>query len=130
MPVRDRVVWGAGHPFSDPRLRNLDQLVRDIRRFGRLPPGVTGRRVEPRRHRDTEKIPEEGARTDTKDPNCDATTDGTNLERGLTQRREHDVDVPGAGGPREAATGAGPRRRSVHHGEPLPGFPADCRDPE
>jgi guanyl-specific ribonuclease Sa len=42
MPIRDRIIWGARNPFSDPRLRNLDALVRDVRRFRRIPPGVAG----------------------------------------------------------------------------------------
>ncbi len=42
MPIRDRIVWGSRNPFSDPRLKNLDQYVREIRRFRRLPRGVTG----------------------------------------------------------------------------------------
>ena len=41
MPLRDRVTWGVGNPFSDPRLVGLDGLVRGIRR-GRLPANVTG----------------------------------------------------------------------------------------
>ena len=73
MPIRDRIVWGAGNPFSDPRLRNLDQLVRDIRRFGRLPPGVTGGRVF-------------------------ANRDGDLPLKPADYYREYDVDVPGAGG--------------------------------
>jgi hypothetical protein len=36
MPVRDRITWGAGNPFSDPRLANLPALVRDFR-AGRSP---------------------------------------------------------------------------------------------
>jgi guanyl-specific ribonuclease Sa len=41
MPIRDRIIWGTGNPFSDPRLVGLDRYVRDIRR-GHLPPNVTG----------------------------------------------------------------------------------------
>jgi guanyl-specific ribonuclease Sa len=36
MPVRDRITWGASNPFSDPRLRDLPQLIRNFR-AGRLP---------------------------------------------------------------------------------------------
>jgi len=43
MPVRDRIMWGRRNPFSDPRLKTLDLLVRDIRR-GRLPHNVRGGR--------------------------------------------------------------------------------------
>ena len=42
MPIRDRIIWGQGNPLSDPRLMGLDALIRDIRRFGRLPSGVSG----------------------------------------------------------------------------------------
>ncbi len=42
MPVRDRIIWGDNNPFSDPRLIGLDVLIRDVRRHGRLPQGVTG----------------------------------------------------------------------------------------
>lgn len=42
MPIRDRILWGCSNPFSDPRLRNLDQLIRDIRRRKALPFGVAG----------------------------------------------------------------------------------------
>jgi guanyl-specific ribonuclease Sa len=45
MPLRDRVTWGEHNPFSDPRLTNLDVLVREIRRFRRLPMNVQGGRV-------------------------------------------------------------------------------------
>ena len=45
MPIRDRIIWGRGNPFSDPRLKGLDQLIRDIRRHNRLPPNVAGGRV-------------------------------------------------------------------------------------
>ena len=40
MPLRDRILWGADNPFSDPRLSNLDlpTLVREFRQ-GRTPPG-------------------------------------------------------------------------------------------
>jgi hypothetical protein len=31
MPVRDRVMWGPTNPFSDSRLINLPELVRDLR---------------------------------------------------------------------------------------------------
>lgn len=41
MPVRDRIMWGAANPFSDPRLANLPALVRDFR-AGRLPHGWGG----------------------------------------------------------------------------------------
>lgn len=41
MPIRDRVIWGAHNPFSDPRLTELDQYVREIRQR-RIPPNVTG----------------------------------------------------------------------------------------
>jgi ribonuclease T1 len=39
VPIRDRITWGAHNPFSDPRLVNLDQLVRALRQ-GRQPPHV------------------------------------------------------------------------------------------
>lgn len=42
MPIRDRVTWGVANPFGDSRLANLDKFVQEIRRFGRLPRGVTG----------------------------------------------------------------------------------------
>ncbi|MHB8954830.1 MAG: ribonuclease domain-containing protein [Pirellulaceae bacterium] len=42
MPIRDRIMWGQVNPFSDPRLATFDFLVREIRLFRRLPPGVTG----------------------------------------------------------------------------------------
>ena len=42
MPIRDRFIWGQANPFSDPRLAQFDFLVREIRRFRRLPQGVTG----------------------------------------------------------------------------------------
>ncbi len=45
MPIRDRVIWGQGNPFGDPRLARLDVLIRGIRRHGQLPPGVSGGRV-------------------------------------------------------------------------------------
>lgn len=45
MPLRDRVIWGPRNPFSDPRLARLDEFVREIRRFRRLPPGVKGGQV-------------------------------------------------------------------------------------
>lgn len=45
MPIRDRIIWGSNSPFSDPRLAGLDALIRDIRRFHRLPAGVKGGRV-------------------------------------------------------------------------------------
>jgi guanyl-specific ribonuclease Sa len=41
MPIRDRIIWGLGNPFSDPRLIGLDVYVKSIRR-GRLPLNVTG----------------------------------------------------------------------------------------
>jgi guanyl-specific ribonuclease Sa len=41
MPVRDRVVWGPGNPFRDPRLANLPVLVRNFRQ-GYLPLGWRG----------------------------------------------------------------------------------------
>ncbi len=41
MPIRDRVIWGVHNPFSDPRLAELDQYVRGIRRR-RIPPNITG----------------------------------------------------------------------------------------
>ncbi|MDX2037912.1 MAG: ribonuclease domain-containing protein [Isosphaeraceae bacterium] len=41
MGMRDRVIWGEGNPFSDPRLVGLDELVKNLRQ-GRIPPGVTG----------------------------------------------------------------------------------------
>lgn len=44
MPVRDRIMWGAGNPFSDPRLVNLPELVRNFR-VGRLPLGWRGNKV-------------------------------------------------------------------------------------
>jgi guanyl-specific ribonuclease Sa len=42
MPLRDHVIWGGHNPFSDPRLTNLDTLVRNIRRYRRMPPNVQG----------------------------------------------------------------------------------------
>ncbi len=42
MPIRDRIVWGRTNPFGDPRLTQFDVLVREIRRFRRLPQGVSG----------------------------------------------------------------------------------------
>jgi guanyl-specific ribonuclease Sa len=44
MPIRDRIIWGRGNPFSDPRLSGLEKYVQSIRR-GRLPANVTGGRV-------------------------------------------------------------------------------------
>lgn len=44
MPVRDRITWGEGNPFADPRLRDLCRLIRDFR-SGRLPPRWRGNRV-------------------------------------------------------------------------------------
>src|ERR1700722_3758987 len=44
MPVRDRITWGIGNPFSDPRLTNLPHLVRNFRR-GTLPPGWKGNKT-------------------------------------------------------------------------------------
>ena len=41
MPIRDRIVWGKRNPFSDPRLRKLDVLVKSFRK-GVLPKGITG----------------------------------------------------------------------------------------
>jgi guanyl-specific ribonuclease Sa len=41
MPIRDRITWGMHNPFADPRLAELDQFVRGIRR-GQIPPNVTG----------------------------------------------------------------------------------------
>lgn len=45
MPIRDRVIWGEHNPFSDPRLVRLDGLVREIRRFSRLPQDVRGGQI-------------------------------------------------------------------------------------
>ena len=45
MAIRDRVIWGEHNPFSDPRLVNLAELVREIRRYSRLPPGIKGGQV-------------------------------------------------------------------------------------
>jgi ribonuclease T1 len=44
MPIRDRIIWGTQNPLSDPRLTDLDQFIREIRR-GRKPPNVTGGKV-------------------------------------------------------------------------------------
>jgi|SRR5687768_13698571 hypothetical protein len=44
MPVRDRVMWGPTNPFSDSRLINLPELVRDFRR-GKLPDGWRGNKT-------------------------------------------------------------------------------------
>jgi len=44
MPIRDRITWGPHNPFSDPRLAQLDGLVRSIRQK-RMPPNVKGNRV-------------------------------------------------------------------------------------
>lgn len=41
MPIRDRITWGMGNPFSDPRLAALDQIVKRIRQ-GLRPPHVAG----------------------------------------------------------------------------------------
>jgi guanyl-specific ribonuclease Sa len=41
MPIRDRITWGPGNPFSDPRLLGLDHYVRSIRQ-GLRPPNVSG----------------------------------------------------------------------------------------
>ena len=42
MPIRDRIIWGRHNPFGDPRLARLDEFVRDLQRYQRLPPGVKG----------------------------------------------------------------------------------------
>lgn len=57
MPIRDRILWGCGNPFSDPRLRNLPQLVRDIR-LRKNPFGVKGGREFENRDGDLPKKPE------------------------------------------------------------------------
>jgi len=44
MPIRDRVLWGAANPFSDPRLLNFPELVRGFR-AGRLPFGWKGNKL-------------------------------------------------------------------------------------
>lgn len=41
MPIRDRIIWSSHNPLSDPRLANLDQVIRGIR-SGRLAPNVKG----------------------------------------------------------------------------------------
>lgn len=32
MPIRDRITWGEGNPFSDPRLNDLPGLIRGFKR--------------------------------------------------------------------------------------------------
>ena len=45
MPVRSRIRWGnRSGPFSDPRLHQFPELVRDFRR-GQLPFGWKGNKV-------------------------------------------------------------------------------------
>lgn len=41
MPIRNHIVWGPENPFSDPRLADLPQLLRNFRR-GKLPTGWKG----------------------------------------------------------------------------------------
>lgn len=36
MPIRDRIIWGNAVPLSDPRLTNLDELVKGIRQRKKL----------------------------------------------------------------------------------------------
>jgi guanyl-specific ribonuclease Sa len=41
MPIRDRIIWGSGNPFSDPRLIGLDEYVKSLRK-GLLLPNIRG----------------------------------------------------------------------------------------
>lgn len=46
MPIRDRIIWGTGNPFSDPRFSTFEELLRFIRSHGGSPPlGIVGNRV-------------------------------------------------------------------------------------
>jgi ribonuclease T1 len=45
MPIRDRIIWGLHNPFGDPRLDQLDDLIRDIIRYGRRPHCTKGGKV-------------------------------------------------------------------------------------
>lgn len=47
MPLRDRIVWGAANPFSDPRLADLPELVKRFKR-GCLPSEWRSRTFENR----------------------------------------------------------------------------------
>jgi guanyl-specific ribonuclease Sa len=40
--LRHRITWGHENPFDDPRLKDLDKFVREIRVHRRLPLGVSG----------------------------------------------------------------------------------------
>lgn len=55
MPIRGIIKWsvkeGASNPMTDPRLRNLESLVRDFR-LGRLPLGWRGNRTFENRYGD------------------------------------------------------------------------------
>jgi ribonuclease T1 len=44
MAIRKRVLWGQSNPFSDPRLAELEGLVKSIRQ-GIMPRNVRGGRV-------------------------------------------------------------------------------------
>ena len=44
MPVRKRIIWGGTNPFSDPRLHNFAELIRDFR-AGKLPHRWRGNKV-------------------------------------------------------------------------------------
>ena len=57
MSVRDRVTWGSKNPFSDPRLQNLEALVRDFR-SGRLPRDWRGNKIWENRWHDLPVKPE------------------------------------------------------------------------